>query len=53
MRTAVAPASSVVKKLPQLRSHVRMNISHQSNPSSRKDNPKSVTHSDARIEFAW
>jgi hypothetical protein len=31
--------------------HVRMNISRQTYPSSRKDNPKSVTYSDAGGNF--
>jgi hypothetical protein len=48
----VASASSIVEKLAQLPSHVRMNISTKKHPSSRKDSPKSVTYSDARTEFA-
>ncbi len=52
MRTTVASASSIVEKLAQSCSHVRMNIYRQKHPSSRKDNPKSVTYSDTRTEFA-
>jgi hypothetical protein len=47
----MASASSIVEKLAQACVHVRMNISDQKRPSSRKDNPKSVTYSDARKEF--
>jgi len=52
VRTAVASASSIVKKLAQSCFHVRMNILRQKHPSSRKDNPKSVSYSDAPMKFA-
>jgi hypothetical protein len=45
-------AFAIGEKSAQLPFHVHLNISLQRHLSNKKDNPKSVTYSDARSEFA-